>query len=124
MSAEGAITVVRARLGPEADTAPRRAPERVPARVAQMLALAHHIEERIAAGAFRDRAHAADVFGLTRPRITQLCALTLLAPDIQEEILFLEAVRGAQPLSERALRPLVRILSWAEQRRLWSSLRS
>lgn len=124
MSAERAITVVRASLGPEPDTAQRRAPERVPARVAQMLALAHHIEGRIAAGALRDRAHAAEVFGLTRPRITQLCALTLLAPDIQEQILFLEAVRGVQPLSERALRPLVRELRWAEQRRLWSALRS
>jgi len=124
VSAESAISIVRAHLSPGPDTAPPRAPERVPARVAQMLALAHHIEDQIAAGAFRDRAHAAEVFGLTRPRITQLCALTLLAPDIQEEILFLEAVRGAQPLSERALRHLVRLLSWAEQRRLWTALRS
>ena len=76
MSAESAISIVRAHLDPEPDTAPRRAPERVPARVAQMLALAHHIEQRIAAGAFRDRAHAADVFGLTRPRITQPASVT------------------------------------------------
>lgn len=122
MSRAGAIAVVRAQLGPGPDTAEPRAPVRRPARVAQMLALAHRIERHIDAGELRDRAHAAARFGLTRARITQLCALTLLAPEIQEEILFLEAVDGGEPLSERALRPLVRVSCWAEQRRLWGAL--
>lgn len=123
MSRSSAITVVRARLGAEPDAAQRRASVRRPARVAQMLALAHRIEARIASGELRDRAHAAEVFGLTRPRITQLCALTLLAPEIQEEVLFLEAIDGVEPLSGRDLRPLVRVSNWEEQRRLWSALR-
>ncbi len=120
MSAGGAVTIVRARLGPAPDRAPA-APVRRPARVAQMLALAHRIEARIERGELRDRAHAAEVFALTRARVTQLCALTLLAPEIQEQLLFLEAVDGVEPLSERALRPVARALCWEEQRRRWGA---
>ncbi len=123
MSGAGPIAVVRTRLELGAATPPRRAPVRRPARVAQMLALAHRIEARIASGELTDRAHAARVFGLTRARVTQLCDLTLLAPEIQEHLLFLEAVDGgAEPLSERALRPLARERLWCAQRRLWRQL--
>ena len=48
--------------------------------------------------------------------------LTLLAPDIQEEILHLEAVDGRQPASGRMLREVVRHQRWAEQRAAWRSL--
>jgi hypothetical protein len=33
--------------------------------------------------------------------VTQLLDLTLLAPDIQEAVLALEAVDGVEPMSER-----------------------
>jgi hypothetical protein len=45
--------------------------------------------------------------GFTRARVTQLMDLLLLAPEVQEEILFLELPPGAQPLSERGLREAV-----------------
>src|SRR3990172_7390130 len=42
--------------------------------------------------------------GFTRARMTQLMDLLVIAPEIPEEILFLELPAGAQPVSERALR--------------------
>jgi hypothetical protein len=73
-----------------------------------MLALAHEIVRLIEEGTFEDQAHAARALGFTRARVTQLVDLTLLAPEIQEEILFAEVGRGRDGVSERALRELVR----------------
>lgn len=53
---------------------------------------------------------------MTRARITQIVDLTFLALDLQEEILFLEAIDGREPLSERALREMVGAPAWADQR--------
>ena len=69
-----------------------------------MLALAHKIHDAIDRGTVRDRAEVARRLGFTRARITHLLDLTLLAPDLQEQILSFEAVDGAEPVSERALR--------------------
>jgi serine/threonine protein kinase len=44
---------------------------------------------------------------MTRARLTQVFDLLLLAPDIQEEILFAGAVDDIEPLAERDLRPIV-----------------
>ena len=88
---------------------------RRPARVAVMLALAHKIQRAIDRGAVRDRAEVARRLGLTRARVTQLLDLTLLAPDIQEEILLAESVGGVEPMSERAVRAAVRVENWATQ---------
>jgi len=105
-------------------TAPEPAPPpRRPARVAHMLALALQIEKMIERGELRDRAHAAANLGFSRARVTQLLALTLLAPDIQEEILFLEVEDGVEQITERALRDVVSVDDWAEQRLRWSTLR-
>ena len=93
-----------------------RLPVRRPARVAIMLALAHTIDAAIGAGRLRDQRDAAQRLGLTPPRVTQLLALLQLAPDLQERVLFLEAVDGLEPLTERDLRPLTRLLCWDEQR--------
>ena len=70
----------------------------------------------------QDRAALARQYGLTRARITQLLNLTLLAPDIQEEVLHLEAVDGLEPTSERTLRKVVRAIDWGEHRRRWRGL--
>ncbi len=104
---------------------PQPPPERVrrPARVAIMLALAHKIQEAIDRGVARDRAEVARRLGLTRARLTQLMDLTLLAPDIQEQILFLESVDGVEQMSERELRQIIRRELWGQQRPAWSGLR-
>lgn len=96
---------------------PAPEPVRRPAHVARMLAFAHRLQTAIDRGDYRDRAHLADSQGLTRARITQLLDLTLLAPDIQEQILFLEAVDGVEPMSVRSLRRLVCACEWEMQRR-------
>lgn len=94
-----------------------------PARVARQLALAHALQRRVASGEFKDLAAAAYGLDFSRARISQLFDLLLLAPDIQQEILFLECPAGAQPFHEAALRPIVRLLVWSEQRRAWAALR-
>jgi len=95
---------------------PPPGPVRRPARVAVMLALAHKIQQAIDGGAVRDRAEVARRLGFTRARITHLLDLTLLAPDVQEQVLDLEAVDGVEPISERELRKVAHAGSWREQR--------
>jgi len=97
-------------------------PVRRPARVAQMLAFAHGLQAAIDRGEYRDQADAARQLGLTRARITQLMNLTLLAPEIQEAVLFLEAVDGREPLSERDLRGVVAAGDWGAQRARWTTI--
>ena len=92
------------------------APVHRPARVAIMLALAHKIAGAIADGQLQDQAEAARRLGVTRARITQLLGLLTLAPDLQEQVLALEAIDGLEPVSERALRVATCELSWAAQR--------
>ena len=96
-------------------------PVRRPARVAQMLAFAHGLGAAIERGDYRDQADAARHFQLTRARITQLVNLTLLAPDIQEQVLFLEAVDGREPMSERDVRTVINAGDWSAQRDAWAS---
>jgi len=84
--------------------------------VAIALALAHKIEEAIQRGVTRDRAEVARRLGLTRAKVTHLLDLTLLAPDLQDQVLALEAVDGIEPCSERALRKVAYLSAWVEQR--------
>ena len=80
------------------------------------LALAHTIQRAIDRGEIRDQAEAARRLGVTRARMTQILDLTHLAPDVQEEILFLPTTRGIEPLSDRALRIVHSSPLWADQR--------
>ena len=102
--------------------APPREPVPRPARVALMLALAHAIQDAVDRGVVSNQAEAAERLGWSRARISQLLDLTLLAPDLQEQILFSEAVDGREPFSEQGLRGVVRLESWAEQRVAWKNL--
>jgi len=108
-----------AKPAPEAPPPPE--PVRRPAKVARMLALAHHIQWAIDRGNVADAATVARRLGLTRARVSQLLDLCLLAPDIQEAILALEAVDGADPMAERALREVLREVGWEGQRGVWTS---
>ncbi len=96
---------------------------RVP-RVTRLLALAHKIDAMIHAGELRDLAHAAAVMDLTRARVTQIANLTLLAPEIQHEILTAPPiVEGRDPISERQVRPIAAEPVWDRQMALWRALR-
>ncbi len=100
------------------EPAPLKAePVRRPAKVApRMLALAHHLQGAVDQGVVADRAAVARKLGLTRARVTQLLDLLLVAPDLQVAVLALEAVDGAEAMSERALRAVAHAGSWVEQR--------
>ncbi len=91
--------------------------------VARLMALAIRLEELIAAGHVPRYAGLARLVGVSRARLTQIANLTLLAPDIQEAILFLPlVVKGREPITERHLRPLVAEPDWQRQRAQWERL--
>ncbi len=107
-------------------TTPRRAAPATTGcipRVARTLALAHRIDAMIRARELRDLADAARALGLSRARVTQLSALLLLAPEIQETIFDLPPVtKGRDPVSERALRRIVAEPDWNRQLELWNEV--
>jgi hypothetical protein len=110
-------TVVRE--GPK----PARPAGRIP-RVARILAQAHHFQNLIDTGVVRTQMELAELTRLTTARITQIMNLLVLAPDIQEEILFMSPVtKGPAPVTERDLRPVVKTLVWNEQRERWAAIR-
>jgi hypothetical protein len=94
-----------------------RAPVRTLARVARLLVLAHQIRQRIDDGSWANASEAATELGISRNRMSQVLALTFLAPDIQLELLSLEAVDGVEPpITEKWLfEKVARLLPWDEQ---------
>src|SRR5262249_3536174 len=95
---------------------------RVP-RVARLLAVAHRCQQLVQAGVIVNYATLAQLGHLSRARVTQILSLLLLAPDIQETLLFLPRTgRGRDPIPLRQLQPLTRVVDWREQRRLWQAL--
>lgn len=98
-------------------------PGRVP-RVSRLLALAMRFQDMIDRGEVRDFADLARLGYVTRARITQIMDLTLLAPDIQEEILFLpQTTAGRDSLKEKAVRAIAAVPHWHRQRKMWASIR-
>ncbi len=102
----------------------RRGDEQVPmpkavgrASIARRIALAHHIEDLIERGELRDYAEAAERLGLTRARLTQICNLALLTPDIQAAVLL-----GHVEPRDRHLREVGRHPLWTDQRRVFRRL--
>jgi DNA invertase Pin-like site-specific DNA recombinase len=97
--------------------------ERVP-RIARLLALALKFEELIRSGVVSNYAALAQVARVSRSRVTQMTGLLNLAPDIQEEILFLRPEEAKLlRISEPSLRRLTATLLWNKQRELWRGLR-
>ena len=84
------------------------------ATIARRIALAHHVEDLIERGELRDYAEAAERLGLTRARVSQICDLALLAPDIQAAVLL-----GHVEPRDRHLREVGRHPIWTDQRRLF-----
>ena len=88
-------------------------------RIARLMALAIRFEGLLRKGTIRDYAELARRGHVTRARITQIMKLLDLAPDIQEQILFLPLSKG---LNERNLRPIVSRIDWRDQRRLFQKI--
>lgn len=101
---------------------PRFVRGRLP-RVARMLVQAHLFQRMLETGQVRDLADLARRFKLTRARVTQISNYTLLAPDIQEEILAMPLVEpNTEPVREPKMRAVLREALWAEQRKRWGAL--
>ena len=94
-------------------------------RLARLMALAIRLEQLLEQGVASSQAELARLGHVTSARLTQILSLRFLAPEIQEEILFLPPTRpGCRALTERHLRPLLRTLIWSEQRRIWTTLKA
>lgn len=107
--------------GPELAKPP--SPPRVP-RVARLMALAHHFERLIQERKVTSMADLARLGRVTRARITQIMDLLLLAPDIQEDLLFLTVpAKGHDPVALRTMRYVCQTPVWAEQRARWAEIK-
>lgn len=97
--------------------------EPTPARAARHLAMAHRVSWLVEEGALPSYAEAARVGGVTRARLAQLMNLLLLAPDIQETVLFeVRPERGHERVTERALRAIALEPDWSKQRQRFARL--
>ena len=104
---------------PSAPPAPR-----IP-RIARLMALAIRYDKKLRAGEITDAATLAMLSHVTQPRMTQILSLTLLAPDIQEELLHLPAAESVrEPIHEKVLRSIVAETDWNYQRTIWQRLNS
>ena len=104
------------------DTPPgEEAPAPVP-RVSRLLALAHKFQRMIDDGTVQSMADIARLGHVTRARVTQIMDLLLLAPDLQETLLFLPAAPGREPIHLKELRYVCRTPVWAEQRERWAEM--
>ena len=88
-------------------------------RIARLMALAIRFEGLLRDETIRDYAELARLGRVTRARMTQIMKLLHLAPDIQEQILFLPRIKG---LNERNLRRIVSRIDWDEQRRMFRKI--
>ena len=108
---------VQLRHGAPAVSAATRIP-----RIARLMALALRFKRRLDEGAVASMADLAHMGRVTRARMTQLMDLTLLAPDIQEALLFLPPSTGHDAVSLRALRYVCATPLWHEQRQRWAEI--
>lgn len=103
----------------EGEATPPVPASRVP-RVSRLMALAIRFDQLIRDGVVTDQAELARLGHVTRARLTQIMNLLCLAPDIQEQVLFLPRMEtGREPVTERDLRPIAAVADWGMQRRMW-----
>ena len=94
-------------------------------RVTRLMALAIKSELLIRTGVVRDYADLARLAHVSRARVTQIMNLLNLAPDIQEELLFLQPrIAQRDRVHERGLRAIAKIVDWDAQRTLLGRLRT
>lgn len=100
-------------------------PEGTIPRVSRLIALAYRFDKQIRKGLIIDRAEIARLGHVSRARISQVMKLLDLAPDIQEDLLFLPpVVKGRDPITERHVRPITQEHIWKKQRQMWQKLKS
>ena len=89
-------------------------------RISRLMALAIHMQDLVDKGEVVDYAELARLAHVSRARITQIMNLLHLAPDIQEDILFLpKTENGRDPIGERDVRLICPVIDWRKQRVGW-----
>jgi hypothetical protein len=87
------------------------------------MALAMRLEELIRSGVVIGYADLARLGHISRARLSQIVGLLCLAPDLQEEILFLpRTLKGRDPIQLRHLLPIAGTPDWRKQRARWKAL--
>lgn len=111
-------TIIEAGTQPEQPT-----PGRLP-RITKMMALAIRLDHLIRSGQVSDQAELARLGHVSRSRLTQIMDLTLLAPDIQEELLF-PLLDQSNPVNivENQLRKIIKVGVWSKQRAIWKKVK-
>ncbi len=94
-------------------------------RVSKLMALAIRFDHLLHTGVVNNQTELAELSHISKPRVSQIMNLLHLAPDIQEEILFLpKIIKGKDPITERHLRPIAAEIYWHAQRKLWAECRN
>ncbi len=89
-------------------------------RISKLMALSIKLDGMLRDGVVADQSELARLARVSQPRMTQIMNLNRLAPDIQEQLLFLPPVTdGRDPVHERMLRGLCAQVGWVQQRGLW-----
>ena len=87
-------------------------------RVTRWMALAIRFQQLLQQGEIANYAELARLGHVSRARITQIMNLLLLAPDIQEELLFLPRIKqGRDPITLKMLVSIALEPLWEEQRK-------
>jgi hypothetical protein len=93
-------------------------------RVSRLMALAIRFVQLIREGEVDDYATLARLGHVTRARLTQIMNLLLLAPSIQEELLFWPLTeKGRDPIHLMLLQPIALTPLWSEQLKRWETLK-
>jgi hypothetical protein len=95
---------------------------RVP-RVSRLMALAMRLDDLIRSDQVTGYAELAWLGHVTPARLSQIVSLLCLAPDLQEEILFLpRTLKGRDPIQLRHLLPIAVLPDWRKQKTRWKAL--
>ena len=104
--------------------APPEEAHRIP-RIARLVVLAIRFDHLIASGQVVNQAELALLGRVSRARLTQILNFVLLAPEIQEELLFLSCGSFERsPLHRRQLQPIAAMLDWQRAARKIESVQS
>ncbi len=93
-------------------------------RVSRLMALAIKLERLVREGKVSNYRALAEAGHVSRARLSQILRLTELAPEIQEELLFLPKVAsGPDPITERALRQIAQAIDWDWQTKQFEAMK-
>lgn len=118
MKSDGETIDFEIHIGTRKGGRPATTPQALPGlpRVSRLMALALKFQGMVDRREVPDYAELARLGYVTRARLTQIMNLLLLAPEIQERLLFL--TMEAPRIRESQLRKIVRTAHWPDQRRL------